>query len=297
MRTSAPWQWALAITLAIGLAGAPCSPRAQEQPALGTQEDHLTLVLPEPQPHWVYLLEPVFPVLIASKVWILDADTLDLKGMLTAGSFATMQLQQDKSELYVAETFWARGSRGDRTDVVTFYDPKTLEPTGEVKLPGRFLVVPKKPNLNLTTDGRYLLSVNMDPSVSIDVIDVKARKYVGAIEAAGCNLTYPTGPTSFAMLCPDGSFTHVSFDGAGKATLENGQPFFDSENDPVFEHAAIHRPTAQAFFISYNGIVYPTRLDGMPKVGARWQLQGSGEEGWRPGGWQLAAFHAATNRL
>lgn len=298
MRTSRPWQWALAIAVAIGFAGAPCSPRAQDQPALGTQEDHLTLVLPEPQPHWVYILEPAFPNLIVSKVWILDADTLEFKGMLSAGALATFVMQPDKSELYVGETFWSRGSRGDRTDVVTIYDTKTLEPTTEVKLPaGRFLVVPKKPNLTLTSDGRYLLSVNMDPSVSVSVVDTKARKYLGEIPAGGCNLTYPTGPASFAMLCADGSFTNTTFDETGKATTENGRPFFDSENDPVFEHAAQHRASGQAFFISYKGVVYPTKLDGMPKVGESWQLQEPGDEGWRPGGWQLAAFHAATNRL
>lgn len=218
--------------------------------------------------------------------------------MLIAGAFTLLALPQDNNELYLTETYWSRGTRGDRTDVVTFYDAKTLEPTGEVKLPaGRFLVVPKKPNLNLTTDGRYLLSVNMDPSVSISVVDTKARKYVGEIESAGCNLTYPTGPASFAMLCPDGSFTNVTFDAAGKAELENSAPFFDSEADPVFEHAAMNRPTRQAFFISYGGLVYPTKLDGKPKVGNSWRLQGAGEEGWRPGGWQLSAYHAPTNRL
>ena len=104
---------------------------------------------------------------------------------------------QDKSELYVAETFWSRGSRGDRTDVVTIYDAKTLEPTGEVMLPaGRFLVVPKKHNPTLTTDGRYLLSFNMDPAFSLSVVDIKARKYVGEIETGGCSLAYPTGPAS-----------------------------------------------------------------------------------------------------
>ena len=38
-------------------------------------------------------------------------------------------------------------------------------------------------------------------------------------------------------------------------------------------------------------------LDGKPVVGERWKLQGEGEAGWRPGGWQLAAYHAPTDRL
>jgi len=267
--------------------------------ALGTQEDHPTLTLPEPQPHWAYILEPVFPHLIASKLWILDGDTLQFKGMANAGYTANLVLSHDKSAFYFAETFWSRGSRGDRTDVITFYDAKTLDPTGEVALPqGRFLVVPKKHNAQLTTDGRYLVSFNMDPAFGLSVVDVKERKYLGEIETGGCSLAFPTGPSSVAAICPDGSFTHITFDASGKAAArEDGQPFFDSENDPVFEHAALHRPTQRAFFVSYDGWVYPAELRGMPKVGERWRLQGTGEEGWRPGGWQVAAYHPPSHRL
>lgn len=270
-----------------------------EGAAMGTQEDHPTLTLPEPQPHWVYILEPVFPHLIASKVWILDGDTLQLKGMANGGYTANLVLSHDKAKFWFTETYWSRGTRGDRVDVVTAYDTKTLEPTGEVVLPnGRFLVVPKKHNAQLTTNGRYLLSFNMDPAFGLSVVDVQENRYLGEIETGGCSLAFPTGETSFAALCPDGSFTHITFDAEGKATnTENGQPFFDSETDPVFEHAALHRPSRQAFFVSYDGWVYPTKLDGMPQVGERWKLQGDGEDGWRPGGWQLAAYHEPSNRL
>ena len=160
---------------------------------------------------------------------------------------------------------------------MTTYDAKTLDVTGEVILPeGRFLVVPKKHNAQLTTDGRYLLSFNMDPAFGLSLVDVQGAKYLGEIETGGCSLAFPTGPTSFAALCPDGSFAHVTFDAQGQAEIENGEPFFDSENDPVFEHAAMHRPGQKAFFVSYEGWVYPATLDGMPEVGERWKLQGEG---------------------
>ena len=288
------------------LVGTAATAQVPDEAALPTQEDHPTLTLPEPEPHWAYILEPVFPHLIASKLWILDGDTLQFKGMANAGYTANLVLSHDRSAFYFTETFWSRGTRGDRVDVVTSYDTRTLEPTGEVILPeGRFLVVPKKHNAQLTTDGRYLLSFNMDPAMSLSVVDVRERRYVGEIESGGCSLAYPTGPTSVAMLCPDGSFTHITFDASGDTfdangdvTVENGAPFFDSENDPVFEHAAMHRPSRKAFFISYDGWVYPVDLDGMPEVGERWRLQGQGDdEAWRPGGWQLAAYHAPSDRL
>lgn len=281
--------------LLAGAAAAQVPPGA----ALGTQEDHPTIVLPEPHPHWVYVLEPVFPHLIASKVWILDGDTLQFKGMANAGYTANLVLGHDKGAFYFTETFWSRGSRGERIDVVTAYDAKTLEPTGEIVLPeGRFLVVPKKHNAQLTSDGRYLLSFNMDPSFGLSVVDVREGKYLGEIETGGCSLAFPTGPAGVATICPDGSFAHFTFDSAGKVTnTEHGEPFFDSEKDPVFEHAAMHRPSRKAFFVSYEGWVYPAILEGMPEVGERWRLQPEGEDGWRPGGWQLAAYHAPSDRL
>jgi methylamine dehydrogenase heavy chain len=286
------------LLLGATLLGSAALAQVPGQASLGTQEDHPTLNLPEPQPHWVYILEPVFPHLVASKIWILDGDTLQFKGMVNGGYTPNLALSPDRSAFYLAETYWSRGSRGDRTDVVTFFDPKTLEATGEVKLPqGRFLVVPKKNNVELTTDGRYLVSYNMAPSMGLSLVDVKERRYVGEIESGGCSLAYPTGPKSVAMLCPDGSLQNVVFDEQGKAVIENGQPFFDSENDPVFEHAALHRPSGQAFFISYDGWVYPTTLKGKPVVGERWKLQAEADQGWRPGGWQVATFHAPTNRL
>jgi methylamine dehydrogenase heavy chain len=274
----------------------PQMPPAAAQP---TQEDHPTLVLPEPSPRWIYVLEPVFPYLVASKVWILDGDDLSIKGMVNGGYTPNAVMSHDKSRFWLAETYWSRGSRGVRTDVVTAFDSKTLDPVGEVVLPnGRFLVVPKKHNATLTSDGRFLLSFNMDPAFSLSVVDVNEMKYLGELDTQGCSLAFPTGDRSVASVCPDGRFVHLTFDETGRAiTSELGQPFFDSENDPVFEHAAVHRPSKQAFFISYEGWVYPVRLDGMPKVAERWKLQGPGDEEWRPGGWQLAAFHAASNRL
>src|SRR5918995_353431 len=232
MRLGAVAQTLLVVTTGLGLMAADVSAQVPEGAALGTQEEHPTITLPEPQPHWLYILEPVFPYLVSSKVWILDGDTLDFLGMASAGYTANLVLSHDRSAFYVAETYWDRGTRGNRADVVTFYDPQKVEATGEVLLPeGRFLVVPKKHNAQLTTDGRYLLSFNMDPSFGLSLVDVQEQKYVGEIETGGCSLAFPTGPTSFASLCPDGAFAHVTFDAQGQAEVDYGEPFFDSEND------------------------------------------------------------------
>ena len=100
--------WLVAI-IGLALVASRVFAQVPEGAALGTQEDHPTLTLPEPAPHWVYILEPVFPYLVSSKVWILDGDTLDFIGMASAGYTANLVLSHDKSAFYIAETYWDRG--------------------------------------------------------------------------------------------------------------------------------------------------------------------------------------------
>ncbi len=268
---------------------------------LEVEEEHTTAVLGEASPHWLYVLDPVFPHLIASKVYVVDGDSRRILGMLNTGYVPNMALSADGGAIYVAETYWSRGTRGERVDVITYYDGRTLEPVGETVLPrGRFLVVPKKPNLALTTDGRYLLSFNMDPATTVSVVDVRELRYVTDIEVPGCSLVFPTGPRSFSMLCPDGSFVDVAFEPDGRATVRDQEPFFDSEADPVFEHGVVSTADGRAFFVTYEGKVYEARPeDGRMRVVGEWSLLGRADraESWRPGGWQLLAYHAPTDRL
>jgi methylamine dehydrogenase heavy chain len=293
---------ALAITavLAGSVVAQPRVPSTMPEKAqLQGQEQHPTAKIESIGPHDVYVVDPVFPHLVASKIYMLDGDTLRFRGMFNTGYLPNLVLPEDKSQIYAAETYWSRGTRGERSDIVTFFDPHTLEVTGEVPLPkGRFLVVPKTPDLALTRDGHFLLSYNMDPSTSVSLVDVKARKYLGELQTPGCGQIYPTGDRSFAMLCPDGSFNTLKFDDNGKSQLLNGKPFFDSDHNPLFEHPAEDRQTGKAYFISYDGTVYPVDFSSeQPQIGTKWKLQGQGEDAWRPGGWQLAVLHAPTNRL
>lgn len=271
-----------------------------EGAALPTAEEHPTTTLPEASPHWVYILEPVFPHLIVTKIWIVDGDSLDVVGMINGGYTANLGLAEDASELYMAETFWSRGSRGDRTDVVTTFDGRTLDPKGEVALPqGRFLVVTKKYDAALTTDGRYLLSFNMAPATSVSAVDVKNQSYLTDIETPGCGLIFPSGPRRFSMICADGALLTVSFDESGQADMTRGEPFFDAENDPVFEHPGFSQRQGQAYFVSYGGMVYPVDFStDEPQIGEAWSILTDEEKGkWWPGGWQLVAYHPGTKRL
>lgn len=264
--------------------------------------DEVTVeTLGPPTPHRVYVHDPVFPHLIAAKSYVVDGDSGKMLGQINMGYVPNMVLSQDGSTAYVTETFWSRGARGKRTDVLTRFDARTLEPTGELILPnGRFLSVPKRFSASLTTDGRYLLSFNMTPSTSVGVIDVRLWNYVGDIELPGCALALPTGDNSFASICADGTLFTATFDADGQAKTGRTEVFFDAAEDPVFEHPAPTPDRSRYYFISYKGMVHPVDFSGAePSFPAAWSLltDADKQENWRPGGWNMAVVHGASNRL
>lgn len=280
---------------------------AEEQEGLtdemrfGVAEEHVINTLEPGDPHRVYVLDPVFPHLIASKVWVYDGDDGALLGMMNTGYVPNLVLGPDHQELYVAETFWSRGARGERADVVTRYDPRTLSPTGEIDLPaGRFLVVTKRHDADLSPDGRYLYSFNLAPSTSVSVVDLQENEYKGEIEVPGCALVFPTGERSFASICSDGSLLRASFDENLQAQIDRTEPFFDAENDPVFEHAGFDRGENKLHFVTYSGRYHGADLSGdETSFTGPWDFVGEAAraEGWRPGGWQMMSYHQDSDRL
>jgi len=264
-------------------------------------EIHKIATLPKPHPHRIYVVEPVFPHLVQSKVWIIDGDKQDIVGTLVGGYMSNFALAPDHSQLFVADTYWSLGWRGQRSDLVTFYDPQTLNVTADVMLPkGRFLVVTKKQNADITPDGRYVLSYNLAPATSVSVIDVREKKYKGEVEVPGCGLIFPSAANRFSSVCSDGTLATVQFDASLKAKLNRDGPFFDAENDPVFEHSAFDKKRNVVHFISYDGDVISADLSKeKPTFQPKWSLLGAEDKAqhWRPGGWQMSAVHADSNRL
>lgn len=264
-------------------------------------EQHTIAVLSKPDPKRIYVLEPIFPVFIASKVWVIDGAKQQVLGMLSGGYAPNMSMAPDHSQLYLAETYWSKGYRGTRSDMITFFDPLTLNITAEVELPkGRFLVVPKKPNSDTSTDGRYIYSYNLAPATTVSVVDAKEKKYKGEIEIPGCGLIFPSAGNRFSTVCSDGTLLTVTFDANLKATTTREPAFFDSENDPVFEHAVLDKKRSHVHFISYEGSIITADLSKpKPQIMPKWSLltDDDKKESWRPGGWQLMALHKPTQQL
>jgi methylamine dehydrogenase heavy chain len=250
----------------------------------------------QPGPHWVWVSD-----ILLRRSALVDADGARFLGMLPGGSGILAPLRsRDGREIYQAETYYARGTRGERTDVVSIADAITLQPKGEVRIP------PKRSEHTswvagsaLSDDGRFLAVFNLNPATSLSIVDVAERRFVGEIETPGCSLVYAAGPRRFLSLCADGTALVVTLDASGvEASKLRTERWFDPQADPITEKAA--RRSSQWFFVSFEGVVHPIDVSGEAlRFAEPWSLLSDADrkESWRVGGMQQLALHEATGRL
>jgi len=259
--------------------------------------------LPPPGEHWVWLSDIMFYNMIDGRSFLIDADEGEVLGMISGGNFHdSLGLPGHQRELYSTDTYYSRGSRGERTDVVTIYDTETLGVTGEVVIPPKQLLsVPTKvATTALSDDDQFLYVYNFTPSQTLSVVNVAEREFIGEVETAGCAMTYPAGPRRLLMLCADASFLTLVLDDAGEVVSRSrSEPMFDPKQDLVNDDAV--RAGDKWYFVSYEGDVYTVDASGEEiRFEAPWSLLTTDQdraEAWRPGGYQLFAIHEATNRL
>jgi methylamine dehydrogenase heavy chain len=286
-----------ALALAIFPARASLS-IAQAPPEEGTR----VAVLPALGPHtvFVYSIASLGSFSPAS-VTIIDGDKAKILGMMTGGLGSGFALPPGHHEFYMADTFYSRGSRGERTDVVSIYNGKTLNPAGEVILPPkRQLTAQDNATTSVTPDGRFLLVANMTPATSATVVDLRKRKVVGELDMTGCTEVLVTGARQFVSICGDGAMTTTGFDDSGKQTSRKrtAAPFFNPDKDPVWPLPAI--VGHEGYFLSYHGMIYPMNLADDPATpSAPWSILTPEEEkaDWKPGGIQNMAVDAHRGLL
>ncbi|MGD8829165.1 MAG: amine dehydrogenase large subunit [Pseudomonadales bacterium] len=213
---------------------------------------------------------------------LVDSADARLKGMLSTSEFATVAASGPRQELYVGETYYSHGSRGERADLVSVYDMATLALEAEIAIPNkRAALVAHRSAMAITASGDFLLVFNLTPSTSVSVVDLDRRTFVGEIPTPGCSLVYPTRANEFFMLCGDGALNKVVLDDAGAVVSQTkSAPFIDIDNDPLAEKATFLDGAWQ--FVSFNGDVQPISAAGEP--GERWPLTSEAERaaGWRP---------------
>lgn len=251
--------------------------------------------------HWVWVNDIVFPHMSDGQALLVDGDSGRFLGMLSTGfGFERLVLAKNRGLIYSPETYFSRGTRGTRTDVVTLYDPVHLSPVGEIAIPPkRAATMPMMADAALTDDGAFLLIYNFTPAQSVTVVDTRRRRFAGEIETPGCALVYPTGARSFFSICADGALLDVHLDDAGHVSSRaHTRGFFDVSNDPVTEKGV--RLGSRWLFVSYGGTVYSVDITSRGlEAGPRWSLLSDTERrrNWRPGGLQQLAAHADPDRL
>ena len=148
--------------------------------------------------------------------------------------------------------------------------------------------MPTEYNLQMIDDERLALVYNFTPAQSISVVDVEAREFLAEIPTPGCAFVYPMRGRKFATLCGDGTMLRVELDENGQQeSAERTEPFFDADDNPVMEKAALI--DGYAYFPTFWGEVIPVDLRrDMPRPEEPWSLIGTEEGGWRPGGLQMS---------
>jgi len=255
--------------------------------------------LPEPAgKHWVWAGD-----LVLRRSALFDADNGRMLGMVDGGygvAGVVPITSVRRKETYVLESIYSRGHRGVRSDIVTIYDANSLQALADVEVPAKRADAGHGMALSTVLDaGRWFLVFNQTPASSVSVVDLDARRFVGEIDTPGCALVYSVGPRRFAMLCGDGRALVVRLDNHGREVERVESPrFFDATDDPVTEKAV--RVGDSWLFASFDGYLHEVDFSGrIPQPREPWSLFTAAQrsEGWRIGGTQHLAAHAARHLL
>ena len=257
-------------------------------------------ILPVPYPNdWVIVHDITFDHMSIGRFLVMDMNGADIKdyfkGSFNGGFIAAFTQALNKPEMYVLEHYYDRGTRGNRTDVLTIYDKATLEPVDEIILDDpklkRAEILVSKFVISLIDNERFLLFYSFTPGTFVTVIDLEKREVVNGVPLPTCAGIFPTGERGFSSLCGNGSMVSYQFDEDGQVTEQGKiEPFFDVDEDALFERPAIIGGTG--YFPSFNGYVQEIDLSGAAAVlGEKWSLVNEEDraQNWRPGGAWLTA--------
>ena len=281
------------------LALATCLAMSAAHAELPTESIGETVLPFPPSPHRAYIVDVEFENFIAGRVTVVDPEQKKMLGMVSTGFVAPSTLSHDEKTLYSADTFYSRGTRGVRTDVLTAWDTSNLRPKWEVEIPAkRASILTQKYALGASSDDRFVYIYNFTPSTSVTVVDTQEKKVASEIAISGCVLNYPVGKRAFASLCGDGQLQITKIGDDGKEVGRSQTPFFDPNKEKLNERGLAVGETY--FFVTTDGMVKPVDVSGdKPKMLPSWSLTTDEErkKGWGTGGWQLMAVAPKLNRM
>lgn len=291
------------VTLAVGVASTQAQTAAS--PPLPAETSDVAVLSPA-GPHRVFIMQGGK----SSGAVVIDADDdkLNVLGLVPVESPGIMAVSRDAGRIFVVETFYSRGNRGTREDVLAVYDGQTLNLLHDIPIPGRLLVVPKPNLFELSDDDRLAYIYDMIPASRVHVVDLQENKVLASVDVPGCALVLPYGPRSFATICGDGTVGTAEVSSTGTTEVKFTKPFFDANLDPLFEASVVDRSSGAAWFMSYSGKIFPAKLGATATIGKAWSVgaaaglpvAGTGvqELAWRPGGsGRQLALHRELKRL
>lgn len=253
--------------------------------------------LPPVGDHWIWV-----PDRLLRHSLLYDGDTGTVLGMIDSPFLLTPQIplvSTERNEIYSVDVGYSRGNRGERTDFLTIYDLETLRYKNEILFPTRAATGNTAIAYSARIGSRFIGVFNQFPATSISILDLDTLRFVDEIGVSGCSGIYPIDELRFATLCGDGTATVVELTEEGqKSALVHSEKFFDTLEDPVFTSAG--RMGQKWVFVSFGGRVHTLDFSGRnPVVAPAWSLYGEADEPseWRPGGLQLVAVHAQSQRL
>ena len=257
--------------------------------------------LPAPNPHWVWVNDVSVYSMPDGKSHLIDGDSGRYLGVINTGyGFLNLTIPAEYDRIYAAETYYSRGTRGERTDLVSIYDPGTLSFIDEIVIPAkRASTVPTLWNAVLTDDQSFMLVFNLTPASSLSVVDLARRSFAGEIAIPGCGLALPAGGRRVASICGDGTLmlTGLAADGT-LDTRSRSEGFFDPNTDPVSEKPV--RYGGSYLFVSVEGMLHQADVSQETvHFFEPWSLVSDAQRhaSWRVGGLQHLAVHEPTGRL
>ena len=270
-----------------------------ELPPLPIEETGRVATLPSSYPEtWVMVDEASFFNMFGGKVIVLDvAETKHpkrIKGLVPKNLLGNFTQSKTRGEFYVLETFHARGGRGPREDVLAIYDKKTLSITKEIvwPKPNRLQALPERYAMSLSGDEKLLYAANFDPAASFNVINLDTQEIVTEVPTPGCVMTFPAGKRGVASLCNNGSILNTKLNADGTlASQTRNEPFFDTDDTPIFEHAVYINGVAH--FPSFKGLLHSFDMRSEePKYMGSWDMLSEEDKKgkWRPSGLGLNDF-------
>src|ERR1700742_3438444 len=231
-----------------------------EVPSVGT--------LDAVQPHWVFVNRGNGQ----DGTRIFDGDSGKMRGMVNMYGQDSFAFDPLGRNFYVAQTSWSKLDRGTRQDALLVYDVRSLKLVAEVPIPGRMLIGNRTHNLVITSDGKKALIYNMQPSSSVNVVDLDKKAFEQKIELPGCATMFTNTINGFSALCSNGTLATVAMDG-DKPAITRSAPFFSATEDPIFDTSIIDPKTGKATLLSYSGMITPVTLGATHQIGTPRSLQ------------------------